>query len=211
MPFRFTLVADGTSDRALVPLIEWVLQRAPRVADAGFAVEFTVGEGASRQLDGLAGKIDAARRAFPFDLLFVHRDAEREHATRRRTEIAEAVATLGLELHVPVVPVRMTEAWLLIDESALRMAADNPNGRVAIAMPALRKLEDLPDPKAVCNELLVTASEKQGRRRKQFGTPAELAWRRARIARLIEDFSPLLRLPAFAEFHELTHQCCARL
>ena len=48
--------------------------------------------------------------------------------------------------HVLVIPVRMTEAWLLIDELALRRAAGNPNGRNPLDLPALKDLEALPEP-----------------------------------------------------------------
>jgi hypothetical protein len=38
---------------------------------------------------------------------------------------------------VCVVPVRMMEAWLLIDEMAIRRVAGNPNGRIPIELPVL--------------------------------------------------------------------------
>ena len=48
---------------------------------------------------------------------------------------------------VCVVPVRMQEAWLLIDEAALRRAAGDPNGTQPLAMPDVQRLEELADPK----------------------------------------------------------------
>jgi hypothetical protein len=41
----------------------------------------------------------------------------------------------------------MTEAWLLADESAIRCAAGNPNGRVNLNLPDLQAIEDLPTPR----------------------------------------------------------------
>jgi hypothetical protein len=147
-------------------------------------------------------KVHAAVRDFPCDVLFVHRDAERESLHVRLQEIENALGTFAKSLFIPVVPVRMTEAWLLIDEQAIRRAADNPNGKVTVAMPRLGDLEALPDPKLTLYTLLKAASEKRGRRLQQFGTMQSLTARRARVANLIADFTPLRRLPAFAAFRE---------
>jgi hypothetical protein len=55
------------------------------------------------------------------DLVVVHRDSDNVGADKRRDEIAQGAQDSGVESHVlPVIPVRMTEAWLLLDESAIR-------------------------------------------------------------------------------------------
>ena len=100
----------------------------------------------------------------------------------------------------------MTEAWLLIDEKAIRQAADNPNGTERLELPPIQKLESLPDPKQWLHEALVLASEKKGRRLQQF--KRDLPSRIHRVAALIDDFSPLRRLPAFQQFETLT---CERI
>lgn len=114
-------------------------------------------------------------------------DAERESRAVRQGEIETAVsASLNtVSYWIPVIPVRMTEAWLLIDERAIRQAADNPNGSVPLNLPSVSRLERFPDPKALLNELLIEASEKTGRRRAKFRRISELAWRRGRVADLI--------------------------
>jgi predicted ATPase len=65
--------------------------------------------------------------------LFVHRDAERELLEKRVAEIHSVVSEAAQTKLVPpvvcVIPVRMQEAWFLFDESALRRAAGNPNGK----------------------------------------------------------------------------------
>ena len=85
---------------------------------------------------------------------------------------------------VCVVPVRMQEAWLLIDEAALRRAAGNPNGTQPLAMPDVQRLEELTDPKQLISELLRQASELQGRRLERFN------WRSSvhRVAEMISRF-----------------------
>ena len=92
-----------------------------------------------------------------------------------------------------VVPVRMHEAWLLFDESAIRKAAGNPNDSVVLQPPATSIVEGIPDPKALLYDLLRTASERRGRRLKKFdpGKHARL------VSEQIADFSPLRALSAF--------------
>lgn len=202
-PLTYTLVADGPSDRCLGPIINWTLAgAAPSDAlliDAQFA-DFRDVPDAPQDL---TERIRRAVREFPCDVLFVHRDAEREAPVRRREEIEAAARAVGVQPVVCIVPVRMTEAWLLFDEAAIRRAAGNPNGKVALRLPALQKLEALPDPKAVLQDALVTASETSGRKLKLF--QRDLRTLRYRVAELIEDFSPLRSLPAFQGFERDVH------
>ena len=87
----------------------------------------------------------------------------------------------------------MQEAWLLIDEAALRRAAGDPNGTQPLAMPDVQRLEELADPKQLICELLSQASGLQGRRLERFN------WRSSahRVAEMISDFGILYRLAAF--------------
>ena len=208
MPRRFTIIGDGPTDRALVPIVNWVLCQIPSYANKGFVVDFT----AARGPDGLSlqSRLPVALHDFPSDVFFVHRDAERESLDTRIAEIEAAVQMLR-DRFVPLVPVRMTEAWLLIDVAAIRRAADNPNGTVPLPIPPLARLESLPDPKETCNSLLIQASEKSGRRRERFNRPSELGFRRIRIAGLINDFSPLKQLPAFCTFCDRVQAACQGL
>ena len=133
---------------------------------------------------------------YPCDLLFVHRDAESAPIEKRESEIRKALKGSSVEDSVRVVcvvPVRMQEAWLLIDETALRRAAGNPNGTQPLAMPDVQRLEELADPKQLIRELLRQASGLRGRRLKRF------SWRSSahRVAEMIGDFSPLYGLAAF--------------
>ncbi len=132
----------------------------------------------------------------PCDLLFVHRDAERASRADRVIEIRKAQGE-SADPRFPavcVVPVRMTEAWLLFDEAAIRNAAGNPNGHVELALPDLRDVESLPDPKAILHDLLLTASQRGKRRRRTF----RVGIAAARLADLVSDFAPLRELSAFS-------------
>lgn len=93
---RYALLADGSSDRALLPVIGWVLDQhaadldypepgfRPRAHDRPFAAE-----------------IAAAIEELLPDILFVHRDAETVDLEKRRQEIPD-----GERPVVRVVPVR---------------------------------------------------------------------------------------------------------
>ena len=92
----------------------------------------------------------------------------------------------------------MQEAWLLFDEKALRQAADNPNGKNLFQFPRLDELEAVPDPKEVLRSLIQAASGLRGRRLRTLS----MSNRSARMAQLIEDFSPLRALSAFRVLEE---------
>jgi hypothetical protein len=191
---RFTLVADGQSDEVLVPILTWLLSRC-RIAipvEPSFA-DFRYLRSPPR---GLVDRIEQAVRLYDCDLLFVHRDAEAEPPASRFLEIRNAEETVSRQRELPpvvgVVPVRMTEAFLLFDERAIRRAAGNPNGKIDLALPPLKHCESIPDPKAVLHGALRTASELVGRRLKKYS----VADGSRRIVELIEDFEPLLELSA---------------
>jgi hypothetical protein len=92
-----------------------------------------------------------------------------------------------------VIPVRMTEAWLLFDEAALRKAVDNPAGKNPLNLPRLKTLESLPDPKKILYDLLRAASGLKGRQLQKF-KPNKFVHQ---VAESIEYFSPLRQLSAF--------------
>lgn len=186
---RFTLLSDGSSDRVLLPMLEWLLGECssrtfqPQWADL-------------RMLPipprSLAERVRTAVEIYPCDLLFIHRDAEREPRDVRVREIQQQIGTPGTPA-ICIVPVRMQEAWLLFDEKALRRAAGNPNGRASLALPEIDEVEQIPDPKELIHGMLRQASELPSRRLRRFNPAAAIH----RLAELIDDFSPLRALPAF--------------
>jgi hypothetical protein len=99
----------------------------------------------------------------------------------------------------------MLEAWLLFSEDSIRKAAGNPNGKVSLNLPSLRRLEDRPDPKRDLHDALRIASELHGRRLKKF-RPRQAFWR---VVEFLDDFSPLRSLSAFAAFEESIRQIAA--
>lgn len=193
---RYTLLPDGPADRALIPILDWLLGQHTRLLFVG---EF----GDLRQLPhpprSLIDRIRTCCHLYACELLFVHRDAEREPWETRASEIEAALAQIEAPPPaVMVIPVRMQEAWLLTSVDAIRKAADNPNGRVPLRLPALHRIESLPDPKKTLYDLLVTASELQGRRKKSFYPQAHAP----RVTQYMEDFASLRELAAFQNLEQ---------
>ena len=185
-----TLVTDGSSDRLLVPLIELLLEEHSELP-----YQVKCADGLPPASAGLRARIDSALELFPCDILFVHRDAESVDALAREREIEASwpiqeppIATL-----ICVIPVRMTEAWLLVDEKSIRSAVGNPNGRDELGLPAFKDIESLPDPKEVLFMALRTASGLGAARKRRFN-PHQY---RHRVSELMEDLTSLRRLKSF--------------
>lgn len=148
----------------------------------------------------VAGKLAAVKAiGGAYDIVFLHRDADRDGRAARVAEIAAAVAEVMPDsAHVPVVPIRMTEAWLLLDEQQIREVAGNPNGKVGLNLPSSRNVERIADPKAHLQEALVTAAELTGRRRKSFQNAFPYN-RRLLLERLDPD-GPVSAVPSWRQF-----------
>ena len=191
----FTLLADGPSDAALIPILRWSLRQHMQLTT--IQSEWADLRRLPNPPRDLPGRILEALKLYPCDVLFVHRDAENQNPDLRYREIEEAMervaAEIGRKCYVCVVPVRMQDAWLLINQSAIRRAAGNPNGTKALALPDVSKIESIPSPKKRLLQLLKDASELRGRRLKKFRPTKHVHL----IAANISDFSLLRQLPAF--------------
>ncbi len=206
MALRYTLRADGPTDVMLMPILRWVLEQLlPNVEMHGqFANPKTRPHGVSNKL---VPSIRFALEYYPCDLLFIHRDAEAESLDAREREIETAIEEFSDEIsirHIAIIPVRMSEAWLLIEESAIRRASGNPNGKTKISLPKLREVENVTDPKAELHTLLRIACEHTGRRLKSFRPEGCIPL----IAEYISDYSPLQKLPAFQQLHKRMTEYC---
>jgi hypothetical protein len=197
---RYTLITDGSSDRALIPILTWALREKGKVDR--IQAEWADLRRLPRPPQTLFERISTAINLFPCDLLFIHRDAEGEDPDHRYEEILNALKEAAVkDIQTPaicVVPVRMTEAWLLISEPAIRLAAGNPNGTGPLNLPDLSTIEQIQDPKEQLSNILRKASGLRGRRLKTFN----MAESRIRITELIDDFSPLRELKAFQRLEE---------
>ena len=193
---RYTLLSDGSSDQALIPILTWLLR------ELGVRSAIQPAWADLRRLPKPPNRLDERIRTslalFPCELLFVHRDAEQEPLETRTEEIRNAFsqATAGMDGEPPavcVVPVRMTEAWLLSSEAAIRAAAGNPLGKDEVHLPEPSQVESLPEPKDLLYETLRSASGLTGRRKQRLRVGALTH----RVAELTGDFAALRQLRAF--------------
>lgn len=198
---RFALVTDGSSDDVLNFPIRWLLRDCGSVDGPWQWVDFRRYQRPPRSL---RGRIQLAISEYPAEILFVHRDAEGSLPADRQAEITAAITTLTRSPQAPpppcvcVIPVRMTEAWLLHDEAAIRRAAGNPNGQAEIRLPIVARLEATQNPKQLLDDSLLAATAAGGRRLQRV--KRSLPAMRRRVGELIQDYSPLRHLTAFKRF-----------
>lgn len=164
---RAILFTDGTSDRPLAAHLEAMcIERGVRVNVTAPEFERLPEPPGLRISDRLEFVLRGEGQP---DLLFVHRDAEQDGAQARLAEIEQAVQQVAEGLPtVPVIPVRMTEAWLLADQQLIRQVAGRPGSTDDLEIPELHRLESIPDPKDVLQRALAIASGTSGRHRKKF-------------------------------------------
>ena len=131
---------------------------------------------------------------FPCDFLFVHRDDEGRGIALRQREIENSWPTgAQTSVLICVIPVRMTEAWLIANAEPIRLAVGNPNGTDVLDLPAAKDIESSPDPKEILFGALKKASGLNARRKASFN-PHKF---RHRVSELIDDLAPLRLLASF--------------
>jgi len=142
------LICDGTSDAALEHPLRWLLSRSGYSGTLAIqTADFSRGSVPVRKLED---KLVAGYLTYRPDVIFIHRDAEKETHTARLEEIETAVSKAKCYAEartIPVIPVRMLESWLLFDKDAIRRAAGNPNGTEVLAIPSPKRLESMAEPK----------------------------------------------------------------
>jgi len=197
---RYTLLSDGPSDKALMPILTWLLRQ--HFPNLPIQSRWSDLRRLPRPPRELYDRIRSSIELYPCDLLFVHRDAETTSLEERLSEINQAVSNVIVDRQMPaivcVVPIRMMEAWLLFDINAIRQAAGNPNGTVPLNLPTLSDIESIPNPKRVLHNILRIATELGTYRRRRFDTNIAVQ----RIPECIEDFSSLRSLSAFIALEE---------
>lgn len=196
MELRYTLVTDGSSDKVFLPILTWLL----REHGVTYPIQAVWADlrHLRRPPRELSERLKWSMDLYPGDLLFVHRDAETAPRHLRVEEIHKALRQLREPLGkqhpvVCIVPIRMQEAWLLLEEAAIRKAAGNPSGRQPLSLPHPRDLENLPDPKGILYELLRQASDLSGRRLKNLRVSIGVQ----RVVEYTQDFTLLRTLSAF--------------
>lgn len=182
----YSVVADGGTDRLLVPIIQWAVhQLDPDV------------EILEPQFRKRSGSISKFLQTYDSEvmLIFLHRDSENQTFHERLQEF-ESIDASNV---VPVIPVRMSEAWIIFNAEAIAQAAGYPQSLVST--PKLSEIESISDPKSRLDDLIVQAAgNPTGRTRKRL--KQSMGKRRVAVSSYISDFSPLKQLHAFQAFQK---------
>ncbi len=193
MKVRFIFVGEGGTDLRLVPLIRVLCILCGADEVSGIAPDF-------RRLPfkpekTVASQVGAALTLEPgADFVFVHRDADSRSAQHRYDEIEKAAAGVPVPL-IPIVPIQETEAWLLLDEQAIRDVAGNPKGKVFLGLPKPSRVESTTSPKELLKSALAAASELSGRRLEKF--QKEFGLHRSLLFDRIDVHGPITQLSAW--------------
>jgi hypothetical protein len=194
---KFLLVCEGSSDRGLIPHLEGLCVRAGAAVAMGDAPDLgrlpeppgkAIEKQARAALD-LAGGVN---------LLFAHQDSDGQEPEEVRRRIRRSLA--GVEscpLHVCIVPVQELEAWLLLDEGAIRAIAGSPNGTEDLNLPLPRLVEKTPKPKERLKAAFSLASGKHGRRYHEV--TRAFSEHRAMLLQRLDVDGPIRHLPAWQQ------------
>lgn len=198
---RYTLIADGSSDKALMNIIKWLLDDLyPKIPNKGSFADFKNLQNPPKK-GNIKGQIECTKVLYPFDILFYHRDAEANKKNIVDNRIAEIVKYLDKDLlpkTICIVPIKMMENWLLLDDTAIKKAAGNRNYNKSLGLPLINTIENLNEPKAFLHDLLKDVSGLKGRQLKNFNVHQAVHL----VAENITDFSALRQLSAFNMFEE---------
>jgi hypothetical protein len=128
---RYTLLSDGSSDKAFIPILNWLFQEN-KVRLAVQAEWANLGQ-LPKPPKSLEDRITIALQLYPCDLLFIHRDAENQTRDDRIQEIQKALQKIKIADRQPIIyiiPIRMLRArerekihriaWEINDFSTLR-------------------------------------------------------------------------------------------
>lgn len=192
---RFAFVGEGPSDRGLVRHLETLCVRAG--ADEALGEAPPLERLPDPPGHAVVDQVKTALRVLGrVDLLFIHRDADARDPTRRREELAAALADLShIPPHVLVVPVQETEAWLLTDPDAIRAAVGTPDRARDLDLPPLHAIERTARPKELLRAALLRASATTGRRRERL--EGEFPFYRSLLLERLDIDGPVRRLASF--------------
>ena len=194
--FRYTLSSEGSTDQMLMPVINWVVEQNSELPYSGVWANPSVFDDKSKDCKT---RILQAVNYYPSELIVVHRDVDGATYDVRVKEIRDAAAEAGVVAQViPIVPERMTEAWFLFDEPAIRLAAGSPGGTAVLSLPNHAAAQRRADPKEILDRAILDASGASGR--KLASLRREIVDRRQLVSERIMDFSPLRNHASFRAF-----------
>jgi hypothetical protein len=143
MELKYTLIADGSSDKTLLKIIKWSLDNLyPTLPNEGSFADFRFLPNPPKSLKE---KVKFGMVLYPYNVVFIHRDAETTNSKiieQRYKEIRDEIGEDEFDKTICVVPIKMMEVWLLINKDAIKKAASNRNYSGEINLPAVKNLEN---------------------------------------------------------------------
>ncbi|MEU1292119.1 hypothetical protein ABZ439_06755 [Streptomyces sp. NPDC005840] len=94
----------------------------------------------------------------------------------------------------------MLEAWLLLDEGAIRQVAGNPKGKMNLSLPKAASVERIADPKQQLKDALAQASGLTGRRLADFQKMQRFSKNRQRLLELLDHDGNVKNVPSWRAF-----------
>jgi hypothetical protein len=208
--WTITLVGEGNRDHAIAEIIEWIFRTKSTLLESQFHVVFAE-ECVMSSGKNFRERVVIARQLYPANLYVIHRDVDGPPSSldEKTTQIMDELdGVFGVDEMVLVLPVRSTEAWLTVDEMAIRIAVGNRNGNQILNLPALSEIESELNIKAVFETSLQLASglnaERWQRKVNSFGNVGLL------VAKAIVSFEKLRRFESFNQFENLILQWARR-
>lgn len=164
------LYAEGSTDeRFLPPVIQRTVEHI--VAERGRTMVDVLEPLLVQKNPDISGQaeriLDAARQTTGSHALIIHADADHPTAERALTERfqpgLQLVKQAGIDHHlIPLIPVRMIEAWLLADPDALRQVIGTRDLHLPLQA---HQVESDPDPKQTLKDVVQRATAQRRRRR----------------------------------------------
>lgn len=202
------LYAEGRTDERFLPIViqrtaeQILVQRGRITVDVlePIVLNRTIDRQFPRRVERI---LEAARRSAGYHMLIVHADADHptpDRAMRERIQpgferVHNADEPVCDEL-LPIIPVQMTEAWMLADPEALQAVIGTDVEAQALGLPArAHQVESEPDPKQILRQTIQNALAHRSRRRRRIdlGTVYEPLARQISLRRL-------RAVPAYRQF-----------
>lgn len=209
MNIRFVFVGEGPSDEYLIPMLEELCSELGGSRAQGTAAPLrALPEPPGKQIHAQA--LTALALVPDANLLFVHRDTDNEPYELRRQQITEGITRADIDTpFVPVIPVRETEAWALLDEAMIREVAENPRGTQRLNLPSPQHVHSVVNPKERLESILELACGHSGRKLKKF--KKRFPSQRRRLLEELDIHGPLRHVPAWQQLRQDVEDAIAQL
>jgi hypothetical protein len=214
MELSLALYAEGPSDNRFLPLI--IERTAQNIIDQYKlkGLHEDVDLSGVKIISKQQGKRDvcilsAAREACKYNALIVHSDADDKTSERAHKERIQPGFDLVLKLKstekvceylIPLIPVQMTEAWMLADGKALLNTIGADRSSQSPRLPKVSEIERDANPKHTLNEILRTANlNRSSSKRSSYRRKLDVNDCYEPLASII-DLSKLALVPSYKAF-----------